>query len=438
MQVFEIEGGHKLSGGIEVRGSKNAAAPIIAATLLTKEPCVLSNVPLIEDIFCLIEILKSMGSRVEWLAERTVKITNDDIDPAKMDFLLVRKIRMSILFLGALSARFERFRLYHPGGCVIGARPVDTHMDALQKMGVQVTKDQSVYEVDASGKHAATVVLREFSVTGTENAMMLAAGLPGKTIIKIAACEPHVEDLGHFLQAMGARIEGLGTHTLVIEGSQSLHGAKHEVIPDPIEAATFLVLGAATGSAISVKHAREEHLELVLEKLRDFGVDFRITGDTIEVIPAKKLVSPGKVKPEIYPGIPTDTQSLFGILATLAEGETLIHDHIFESRFNYAPEIEKMGAKITVLNPHQALVRGGTSLRGTIIRSYDLRAGASLIIAALAASGTSIIEEINQVDRGYERIEERLQQIGAKIERKDLVEEPDIQNEAEKLKVRMA
>jgi UDP-N-acetylglucosamine 1-carboxyvinyltransferase len=422
MQVFEIEGGNRLSGEIDVRGSKNAAAPIIAATLLTKEPCVLSNVPLIDDIFRFLEILKSMGSEIEWLEERKVRITNANIDPTKIDFELVRKMRLPILLLGSLSARFDHFRLYHPGGCVLGARSVDTHMDALGRFGVRITKDQSVYDVDASGRKPGKIILKEFSVTATENAMMLAAGMPGKTVIKIAACEPHVEDLGHFLQAMGANIEGLGTHTLVIEGRSDLRGTEYEIIPDPIEAATFLVLGVALGSDITVRHAREEHLELVLEKLREFGADFEITKDAIRVIPGEELVSPGKVKAEIYPGIPTDSQPVFGILATLAEGETLMHDPLFEARFNYVPEIEKMGAKVTVLNPHQALIKGGARLKGTMIRSYDLRAGASLIIAALAATGTSIIEEIGQVDRGYEKIEERLQKIGAKIVRKELVE----------------
>jgi UDP-N-acetylglucosamine 1-carboxyvinyltransferase len=422
MQVFQIEGGNRLAGEIEVRGSKNAAAPIIPATLLTEKPCTLSNVPLIEDIFLLLKIMESMGSKVEWLGERTVRITNDEIDPSKMDFQLVRRIRMSILLLGPLSARFDHFRLYHPGGCVLGARSVDTHMDALKKMGVSIVKDHSVYDVNASGRRAGTVVLKEFSVTGTENALMLAAGLPGKTVIKTAACEPHVEDLGRFLQAMGAKIEGLGTHTLTVEGNPALSGAEHEIIPDPIEAATFLALGAALKSVIKVKNAREDHLELVMEKLREFGVDFKVADDGITVVPAEHLVSPGKVKSEIYPGIPTDAQPVFGIVAALAEGETLIHDPLFESRFNYVPEIEKMGAKVTVLNPHQALIRGGASLKGTKIRSYDLRAGVSLIIAALAAVGTSVIEEIDQVDRGYERIEERLQKIGAKIVRKELAE----------------
>jgi UDP-N-acetylglucosamine 1-carboxyvinyltransferase len=422
MQVFEIQGGQKLSGEIEVRGSKNAAAPIICATLLTTEPCVLSNVPLIEDIFKLLEILKSMGSEVEWLAERTVKITNKNIEPEKMDFELVKKIRLSILLLGALSARFEKFRLYHPGGCVLGARSVDTHMDAFERFGVHIEKDQNVYKVNASAKQAGLVILKEFSVTATENALMIAAGLSGKTTIKIAACEPHVQDLGHFLKSMGATIEGLGTHTVTIDGTNHLKGVTHTIIPDSIEAATFLVLGAVLRSDIVVKNAREDQLELVLEKMREFGVRFEITPEAIRVLPSERLVSPGKVKTEIYPGLPTDSQPIFGILAAISEGETLMHDPLFEARFNYMPELEKMGAKVMVLNPHQALMRGNAQLRGTTIRSYDLRAGASLIIAALAAKGTSIIEQIEQVDRGYEKIEERLQKIGAKIVRRELAE----------------
>lgn len=411
-----------LSGEIEVRGSKNAAATIIPATLLTTEPCVLSNVPLIEDIFRLLDILKSMGSEIEWLEERKVKITNKDIDPTKMDFALVKKIRMSILLLGALSARFEKFRLYHPGGCVIGARPVDAHMDALQKFGVSVTKNDSVYEVNASKKHSAVVVLREFSVTATENAIMLAASLPGKSVIKIAAAEPHVEDLCVLLQSMGAKISGLGTHTLMIEGCVNLRGVAHTIIPDPIEATTFLILGMATKSPLMVKNARQDHLDLVLEKLREFGADFVFGEGYIQIIPPQTIVSPGKVKVELYPGIPTDTQSLFGVLSAMAEGDTLIHDHMFEGRFNYLQGLEKMGVRSTVLNPHQALIHGTGKLKGTMIRSYDLRAGASLIIAALVASGMTTIEEIEQVDRGYEKIEERLQRIGAHIVRKEIIE----------------
>src|SRR3989344_3235399 len=417
MEVFEIEGGKKLHGEILVSGSKNATVPILAATLLTKETCVLSNLPLIEDVFRMLEILESMGATVRWQGKRTVAITARNIDPKKIDVAAVKKLRSSILLLGSLAARFATFSLYQPGGCVIGARPIDTHTDAFAKLGVSVKSGKKGYVIDARRRHAGTVVLKEFSVTGTENAMMLAAGMPGKTIIKIAACEPHVEDLGEFLIAMGARIKGLGTHTLEIRGSKKLHGAKHAIIPDATEAATFLILGAATGSTLTVKNAREEHLDLVLEKLREFGVSFRIAKNAITIIPAKTLRAVKKIETRTYPGVPTDAQAPFGVLATQAEGETFVFDTLFEGRFNYVSELEKMGAKAAVLNPHQVVVSGKTKLRGTVIKSYDLRAGAALIIAALAAEGKTIIEDIYQVDRGYERIEERLQKIGARMRR---------------------
>ena len=216
---------------------------------------------------------------------------------------------------------------------------------------------------------------------------------------------------------MGAQITGLGTHTIVIDGVEKLHGAEHTIIPDPIEATTFLILGAVTGSELSVRNARVDHLDAVLEKMRDFGVDFRIESNAIVVLPTQKLVSSGKVKAELYPGIPTDALSLFAVLSARSEGDTLIHEHMFEGRFNYISEFEKMRIRATVLNPHQAIIHGPADMRGTNIRSFDLRAGAALIIAALAARGTTIIEDIYQVDRGYERIEERLQSVGAQIQR---------------------
>ena len=417
MEVFEIIGGKKLSGEIEVSGLKNAATPIIAATLLTTETCILKNIPRIEDVFRMLEIIESMGAIVEWQGDHTVAITAKDIDPSRMNIELVKKIRSSILLLGSLSARFEKFKLYHPGGCVIGARPVETHMKALAKLGVAVTGIEKGYEIDASNRTSATIVLREMSVTATEIAMMLAAALPGKTTIKIAAAEPHVEDLGKFLQTMGAKIDGLGTHAIVIEGCPELRGVEHEIIPDHNEAATFLILGAATGSEITVRHARENHLDLVLERMREFGVSFTMKEDSITVHPAEKLMAVAKIDARTYPGIPTDVQAPFGVLATQAEGETLIFDTIFEGRFNYVPELQKMGGQATVLNPHQVIFRGPVSLRGTTIKSFDLRAGAALIIAALCASGKTVIEDIYQVDRGYERIEERLKKLGADIRR---------------------
>jgi UDP-N-acetylglucosamine 1-carboxyvinyltransferase len=247
--------------------------------------------------------------------------------------------------------------------------------------------------------------------------MMLAASISGKTTIKIAAAEPHVEDLGNFLIKMGATIKGLGTHTLEIWGTKKLRGVKYDIIPDANEAATFLIMGVAAKSPIIVKNAREEHLDLVLEKLREFGADFKIGKNQIQVIPPKNIRSVLKVDTRPYPGIPTDVQAPFGVLATQAEGETFIHDSLYEGRFNYISEIKKMGAKAKVLDVHRAIIEGPTRLKGKNIISFDLRAGASLIIAALVAEGKTVIKEIYQVDRGYERIEERLSALGAEIKR---------------------
>lgn len=419
MQVFEITGSKALSGTISVSGSKNAATPILAATLLVKDTSVIHNVPRIEDVFRMIEILQSMGVNAEWRDNHTVAVTPGDFDVTRLDQSLVKKLRSSILLLGVLSARCNRFELSQPGGCVIGARPVDTHMDALQKMGVVISKTETGYSIDASKRRADRVVLRELSVTATENILMLAASLSGKTTLKLAACEPHVEDLCHFLGTLGATITGIGTTTLTIEGKETLSGGEHTLIPDANEAATFLILGAATRSSITVENAREEHLDAVLEKLREFGVDFNISSNSIMVIP-NELQAVTKVHTQVYPGIPTDVQAPFGVLATQALGETLIHDSLFEGRFNYVQELEKMGGKAKVLNPHQALIQGSVRLKGTRIKSYDLRAGAALIIAALTAEGKTVIEEIYQVDRGYERIEERLQKLGADIKRIDI------------------
>jgi len=417
MEYFEIQGGKKLKGEIDVRGSKNATTPILAATLLTEKECIISNIPLIEDVFRMLEILQSMGVEVRRLGERKISVKAENVNPEKIDVEKVKQLRSSILLLGSLSARFDKFKLYHPGGCVIGARPVGTHFDALHKMGVEISQRDHFYIVDAKKRKPGKVVLQEMSVTATENAMMLAAMLPGKTVIKICATEPHVEDLGRFLVSMGAKIKGLGTHTMEIVGTKNLRGTKHSIIPDANEAATFLIMGVATGSPIRVKNAIEDHLDLVLQKLREFGADFKIGKNYIDVIPAKKLKALPKLDMRTYPGIPSDVQAPFGVLATQAEGSTLIFDTIFEGRFNYLSELEKMRAHVKLLNPHQALITGMNQLKGSEIKSFDLRAGASLIIAALAAKGKTIIHDIYQVDRGYERMEERLQKIGADIKR---------------------
>lgn len=419
MEYFEIIGGKKLEGEIDVRGSKNATTPILSATLLTKEECVISNVPLIEDVFRMIEILKSMGAQIKWLGKRKLSVKCENIDPQKMDFEKVKQLRSSILLLGSLSARFNRFEFFRPGGCVIGVRPLGTHFDALRKMGVDITQDEKNYKIEIKERKATKVVLREMSVTATENAMILAASIPGKTEIRIAATEPHVEDLGRFLVKMGAKIKGLGTHSLEINGASNLRGAKHSIIPDASEAATFLIMGVATKSPIKVKNTRENHLDLVLEKLREFGADFRIEKNCIEVVPAEKLSAVSKIDTRTYPGVPSDVQAPFGVLATQAEGETLIHDSLYEKRFNYVGELEKMGAKAEIMDDHRVKITGPAKFIGTTITSFDLRAGATLIIAALLAEGKTTIKDIYQVDRGYEKIEKRLKKLGADIRRKN-------------------
>lgn len=414
---FEIIGGKKLKGEIEVRGSKNATTPILAATLLTEEECIISNIPLIEDVYRMLEILESLGAEIKWIGERKISVKAEKIDPDKIDFELVKKIRSSILLIGSLSARLDKFKMARPGGCVIGARSMGTHFEALKDMGVKISHKDKFYQIDASGKKASEITLGEFSVTGTENAMMLAAGIQGKTIIKIAAAEPHVEDLGNFLISMGAKIKGLGTHTLEIEGSKKLKGVSHVIIPDANEAATFLIMAVATKSRIKIKNARKNNLDLVLKKLQDFGAKVVFGKNYIEVIPPKKIMSVEKVDTRTYPGIPTDVQAPFSVLATQADGQTLIHDSLYEGRFDHIGELQKMGAKAKVLDVHRVIVSGPTNLKGKTITSYNLRAGATLIIAALTAKGKTIINDIYQVDRGYEKIEERLQKLGAEIKR---------------------
>lgn len=421
MEYFEITGGQKLSGTVDVRGSKNAATPILAATLLTTKKCTISNLPLIEDVFRMLEIIESLGADVVWTGKRSVAITAKKINPQKMDRIKVKQLRSSILLLGPLSARCGQFQLPQPGGCVIGARPVGTHFDALAKMGVRIRNMKDAYAIDARKKHNAVIVLKEFSVTGTENAMMLAAGIPGKTVIKIAAAEPHVEDLGKFLIGLGVRITGLGTHTITIHGKKKLRGVAHKIISDFNEAATFLILGVATKSPITVKNANPGHLDLVLEKLRLCGAQMIIKGKSITIVPPRKILSLEKIEARIYPGIPTDIQAPFGVLATQADGKTLIFDTLYEARLKYLAELRKMGAKARILNDHQAVITGPTKLKGKKITSFDLRAGASLIIAALIADGTTQISNAYQVDRGYERIEERLQTLGARIERRSAI-----------------
>ncbi len=425
-QKLIIEGKSKLEGVIDVRGSKNAATPIIAATLLTPEPCILDNVPLIQDVKAMLEIVKDMGGKVEYIEERKIKITTKDVDPKNLNFDLVSKMRSSILFIGPLVARFGRIRIPQPGGCVIGSRPVDTHIRALCEMGVEFeefglkkngSRTSNVYHLKAQKRiKGKNIVLDEFSVTATENVLMAATLAKGKTVINTAACEPHVKDLALFLKKMGADIKGEGTNTIEVRGKEKLGGAEHFICYDYIEAGTFVLLSLAAKGKVSIENTPVEDLQLFFSKLKKFGAKIKLEKNRVTVSPWKKLFM-DKIQTMPHPGIPTDLQAPLGVLSTQSEGLTLIHDPLYEGRLKYLEELNKMGAEIVLCDPHRAIINGPTKLHGVKLDPLDLRAGAALIIAGLIAEGTTIIKDVTQADRGYEEIEKRLSKIGARIKR---------------------
>lgn len=416
MSSFRIAGGNKLQGSVTVSGMKNAATPIIAATLLTADACHLRNVPRITDVLRMVEILQSLGARVEWSGEHELTIQARDVNPATVAVKSVAAMRSSILFLGSMLARFGEARLPEPGGCIIGNRPIDMHLSALSVLGAEVQcRDGEVY-ARAKKLSGAKIVLSEFSVTATENAMMAATLAAGRTVIHLSAAEPHVQDLAAFLQAMGARIAGAGTHTITIDGVSKLHGAEHTVVPDCIEAGTFLVAAAMTRGRIEVKDVEPEHMHAVLELLRHIGVSLDVRDRSIHVSPGGTLRA-FRLQTMPYPGFPTDLQAPFGLLATACTGTSLIHDPLYEGRMGYVQELIKMGANASVSDPHRVLVTGPTPLYGKEIKSLDLRAGATLLLAGLAARGETILHDAEILDRGYERIDERLREIGADVRR---------------------
>ena len=417
-EKFIIHGLKPLKGEIDVMGAKNAAFPLLAATLLTKEECEISNLPLIEDVFRMIEILKSIGSQISWVGERSVRIKNSQIDPSLMKEDLICLFRGSVLLLGPLLARFGRVRFPQPGGCIIGARPIDVHLDGFKQLGVEILKDGKKYYLEVKNKKMeGQVILDEFSVTATENLMLFASFFPQRTVIKTADQDYQVQELGRFLKKMGVKIKGLGTHQIIIEGAKKIKGATHCLMFDPIEAGTFILTAAATRGNVLIKNVETNFLELPLKKLKDFGVSYEIVGKkNVRVLPWKTLKI-DKIQSLPYPGIPSDLQSAFGVLATQAKGSTLIHDPLYEGRLKYLEELNKMGAEIYFADPHRAIINGPSQLFGQELGSFDLRGGAALIIAGLIAKGETVINNIYQIDRGYERIEERLQKLGADIRR---------------------
>ena len=419
MHYLRINGGKKLSGSVKISGAKNAALPLIALSILSKNEVVIKNLPAVSDIHTLIQLLSNLGAKCEFIDANTAKIDPREINSTKAIYDIVRKMRASILVLGPLLARFRHCEVSLPGGCAIGARPIDLHLSALEKMGAEVKIEQGYVVCTAKkGLKGATINFDKITVTGTENIVMAAALASGTTHIINAAKEPEVIAVCNALKSAGIDIEGIGTNEILIKGSggELLGLDEISIIPDRIEAGTYLCAGAITGSLITITHACAAHLGAVLAKFEDMGFKFEISsgGDEITILPASKI-KPVEIITSEYPGFPTDMQAQFMALACISSGVSTIDERLFENRFMHVSELSRMGADIR-LNGHIATISGG-KLNGADVMATDLRASSALVLAALAARGESKIHRIYHLDRGYEKLEEKLSALGASIER---------------------
>jgi UDP-N-acetylglucosamine 1-carboxyvinyltransferase len=416
MDSLLIHGGVPLHGEVTISGAKNAALPIMAAALLTPEPCVIHRVPLLSDVAFMGQILESLGAKVRFEKD-TVTIQAAKIQEVG-DYELVRKMRGSICILGPLLGRLRHAQVSLPGGCIIGTRPIDLHLKGLRQLGARISIHNGYVHAHAPKLSGSEVFLGGRvgpSVLGTANVLMAAVLADGVTLIESAACEPEIVDLISFLNAMGARIHGAGSPTLTITGVKQLHGAEHEVIPDRIEAATYAIAAAASRGHVTLLGCRPDHLHAVLDKLRDAGVQIVRRGTALSVRRRGSL-KPVDVTTLPYAGFPTDVQAQMTVLMTLTPGISVITERIFESRFMHVSELARLGADIAIEGP-SAIVRGGRPLSGAPIMASDLRASAALVIAGLVAKGETLVKRIYHLDRGYERIDEKLRQLGARIER---------------------
>ena len=418
MDILRIHGGSTLHGEVEVSGSKNAALPQFAAALLSPEETILENVPDLSDIRFMGEILEHLGAKVERCGKNTWKIQPLDIQP-DAPYELVRKMRASICLLGPLVARLKRAKIPMPGGCVIGHRPIDLHLRALTEMGASVTLNQGVVEVDGASMRASTLFLggrHGSTVTGTANAIMASVFTPGITMLDGAACEPEIVDLCTMLGKMGAKISGAGSHLLKIEGVEKLTGCKHRVIPDRIEAATYLIAGVITGGKIRVNGVNQGHLGAFIKLMNESGVKLAETDGAIEASISGEGLKPFEVITLPYPGFPTDLQAQTCALACTIPGLSILTERVYPSRFMHVPELLRMGAEVS-LEGSNAIVRGGKKLNGAPVMASDLRASAALILAGLAAEGETWVHRIYHLDRGYELLDLKLRGLGAEIER---------------------
>jgi UDP-N-acetylglucosamine 1-carboxyvinyltransferase len=426
MEKFVIEGGVPLSGTIVPAGNKNGALPIMAACLLTGDEVILRNVPRISDVEAMGLLLETLGARVQWLGPGEVSIDAGSVDSVAVDRVLAERIRASFLLAGPLLARFGRAHMPPPGGDVIGRRRLDPHLDAFRALGASVKHDRDIELEAPLGLKPCDFLMDEPSVMATENALMAAALTRGPTVIRNAASEPHVQDLARMLVQMGASIDGIGSNVMTVHGTSSLRGCTHEIAPDHIEIGSFIALAGVTGGELVVKDTRPDDLRMIRLVFERLGLRTELAGHDV-IVPGNQELEirndAGDYMPKVedgpWPAFPADLTSIALALATQASGSVIIHEKMFENRLFFTDKLQLMGAAITICDPHRAIVVGPRRLRGERVESPDIRAGMAMLIAALCADGVTEIGNIRQIDRGYERIDERLRELGARIERVD-------------------
>ena len=426
MDKFIINGGIPLKGEITPSGNKNAALPLLAATLLTPEPVILHNLPDILDVRTMIQLLKSLNVKVGVINHSSMRFDSSDIKPADLDPNLCRQIRASILLAGPLLSRVGELYLPPPGGDVIGRRRLDTHILAFSNLGVETQYSNNQFHFNSNYLNGADILLDEASVTATENTIMASVMAKGETILRNAASEPHVQELCQFLNKLGARIENIGSNTLHISGVDSLHGGEFSIGPDYLEVVSYIGATVITGGSIRIKNAGVEHLDMIHLIMTRLGVDWETDGDDVIVPENQRLeIEPdfGNAIPEIsvmpWPSFPTDLMSIAIVIATQSKGSILFHDWMYPSRMYFTDKLVGMGAQIVLCDPHRCIVQGPTELTGEILESPDIRAGMALVLAALSAKGKSVIRNVSQIDRGYQQVDLKLHQLGANIERRN-------------------
>jgi len=410
-----LRGGNRLEGEVQVSGAKNAALPLLASSLLADEPMYFTNVPHLRDVTTIIELIGQLGARVIIGERMSVEVDATDITSVRAPYELVKTMRASILVLGPLLARYGEAEVSLPGGCAIGTRPVNLHIKGLEAMGAEVEVEEGYIKARAPRLKGTRFFFDQASVTGTENLMMAATMAEGTTVLENAAREPEVSDLAECLNRMGAKISGIGTDELVIEGVDKLHGVEHRILPDRIEAGTYMAAAAVTQGDVTLNSIHPAHVEAVTEKLREMGAEVTVGGDWVRVRMDRRPTA-ANLRTQPYPGFPTDMQAQLMVLDVLADGGATVTETVFENRFMHVQELQRMGAEIE-LSGNTAFVRGVAGLTGAPVMATDLRASASLVLAGLVAEGESMVERIYHIDRGYERIEEKLALLGADVRR---------------------